>query len=241
MIGTPTFLMGYAKSAHHFDFNSVRLVISGGEKLKDEVKYAWLEKFGIKILEGYGTTEASPVLSVNTPLYNSTGSVGKILPGIEWRLEKVDGIENGGNLMVKGENIMEGYLLADKGFMPTPEWYNTGDIVEVSKDGFVTIKSRLKRFAKISGEMISLDAVEKIAENCFCNAQFAAVSKAHPKKGEMVVLYSTDPTVSKSSIREYLLKTGESMIMLPNEVVYIEKIPLLGSGKFDYVTLSKAA
>ncbi len=241
LLGTPTFLMGYAKNAHPYDFYSLRLVLSGGEKLKDEVRAIWLEKFGIKVLEGYGTTEASPVLCVNTPLYNRPGTVGKLIPGIEYKLEKVDGIYMGGNLFVKGANIMEGYLISGKGFVPVSEWYNTGDVVDIDKDGFVVIKSRLKRFAKISGEMVSLDAIENIAQMCFGSAQFAAVIKAHPKKGEVIVLFSTCPNSSRSALREYLLKTGQSMILLPNEIITLEKIPLLGSGKFDYVSLSKAS
>lgn len=182
LLGTPTFLMGYGRYAHNYDFYNVRFVLAGGEKLKDDVRNLWNEKFGIRIFEGYGTTEMSPVLSFNTPMFNRRGTVGKILPGIEWRLEAVEGIEEGGNLFVKGPNAMKGYLLHGKGFVPSEEWYNCGDVVAIDKEGFITIKSRLKRFAKISGEMISLDAVEKVAESCFATDKNAAINISDTKK-----------------------------------------------------------
>ncbi|MBP1763592.1 MAG: Acyl-(acyl-carrier-protein)--phospholipid O-acyltransferase [Firmicutes bacterium] len=236
-LGTPTFLHGYAKFAHPYDFYNLRYVLSGGEKLKDEVRQLWQDKFGIRILEGYGATETAPVLSLNTPLLHQTGTVGRFLPGIEYRIEEVPGIEEGGDLWVKGPNVMEGYLLYGKGFVPASEWYNCGDVVSVDSDGFLSIKSRLKRFAKVSGEMISLDAIEEIAEKCFGTDRNAATNLPDVKRGEKIILYTMYKNASRQMLREFMSHTRQSMLSLPAEVIVVDKLPLLGSGKVDYVTL----
>jgi acyl-[acyl-carrier-protein]-phospholipid O-acyltransferase/long-chain-fatty-acid--[acyl-carrier-protein] ligase len=241
LLGTPTFLLGYGKYAHNYDFYKVRFVLAGGEKLKDEVRNLWYDKFGVRIFEGYGTTEMAPVLSLNTPMFNKRGTVGKFLPGIQWRTEPVEGIDEGGNLYVKGPNAMEGYLLHGKGFVPAEEWYNSGDVVMVDKDGFITIQSRLKRFAKISGEMISLDAVEKVVEGCFLTDKNAAITISDPKKGEKIILYTLHKEANKQLLREYINHTGQSMLLMPTAVHIVDKLPLLGSGKIDYVTLKAIA
>lgn len=241
LLGTPTFLHGYAKYAHHYDFYSLRYVLAGGEKLKDEVRRIWQEKFGIRIFEGYGTTETAPVLSINAPLFNRFGTVGKFLPGVEWRTEMVSGIEEGGNLFVKGPNVMAGYLLYGKGFVPAPEWYDCGDIVSIDQHGFISIRSRLKRFAKVSGEMVSLDAVERTAEKCFGTNRNAAINLPDPKKGETIVLYTMEKHASKKMLREFMSQTKQSMLAMPGEVFIVDKLPLLGTGKTDYVTLKALA
>ncbi|HWR05861.1 AMP-binding protein [Sporomusa sp.] len=237
LLGTPTFLHGYAKAAHHYDFYNLRYVPAGGEKLNDEVRSLWQEKFGVRIFEGYGTTETAPVLSLNTPLFSKPGTVGKFLPGIEWRTEEIPGISEGGNLFVKGPNVMAGYLLHGRGFVPAPEWYDCGDMVSIDEAGFVRIRSRLKRFAKISGEMVSLDAVEKAAESCFGTDRNAAINLPDAKKGEKVILYTMHKAASKQLLREFMSKTRQSMLAMPAAVIVVDKLPLLGSGKIDYVTL----
>lgn len=237
LLGTPTFLLGYAKYAHRYDFNSVRYVLAGGEKLKAEVRQVWQDKFGIRVLEGYGTTETAPVLSLNTPLFNRIGTVGKFLPGIEWRIEPINGIEKGGNLLVKGPNVMQGYLLHGSGFIPAPEWYDCGDVVYLDSDGFISIESRLKRFAKISGEMVSLDAVEGVAEACLGKEDNAAISLPDARRGEKIILYTTAKDASRQSFREYLSQSGGNMLAMPAEIIIVDKLPLLGSGKTDYVSL----
>ncbi|HWQ60834.1 MAG TPA: AMP-binding protein, partial [Negativicutes bacterium] len=241
LLGTPTFLAGYARYAHPYDFYRLRFVLAGGEKLKDEVRRTWQEKFGLRILEGYGTTETAPVLSINTPLFYRQGTVGRFLPGVEWRLEPVPGVVAGGNLLVKGPNVMEGYLLAGKGFVPAAEWYDCGDVVSVDGDGFVTIEARLKRFAKISGEMVSLDAVEQAAQKCFGTEKAAAVSLPDAKKGEKIVLYVVARGASKQAMREYMSAARQSMLALPAAVSAVDRLPLLGNGKTDYVALRAAA
>jgi acyl-[acyl-carrier-protein]-phospholipid O-acyltransferase/long-chain-fatty-acid--[acyl-carrier-protein] ligase len=237
LIGTPTFLMGYAKNAHTYDFFSMRYVIAGGEKLKEEVRNAWFNKFGLRIIEGYGTTEAAPVISANYPIFNKLGTVGKLMPGMEARIEAVEGIEDGGKLLVKGPNIMEGYYIHGKGFISQGEWYDTGDVVEMDKDSCITIKSRLKRFAKVSGEMVSLDRVERLAESCFKSEGHAVVYITDSTKGEKIILYTTDKSANKQRLREYFNETGNSMLMMPAKIVILDKLPLLGNGKIDYVKL----
>lgn len=241
LLGTPTFLAGYARYAHPYDFYRLRFVLAGGEKLRDEVRRTWQEKFGLRILEGYGTTETAPVLSINTPLFYRQGTVGRFLPGVEWRLEPVPGVAAGGNLLVKGPNVMEGYLLAGKGFVPVAEWYDCGDVVSVDADGFVTIEARLKRFAKVSGEMVSLDAVERTAQQCFGTEKVAAVSLPDAKRGERIVLYVAAREASRQALREWMSAARQNMLALPAAVATVEKLPLLGNGKTDYVALQAAA
>ncbi|MDR1702117.1 MAG: AMP-binding protein, partial [Sporomusaceae bacterium] len=237
LLGTPTFLHGYAKYAHPYDFYSLRYALSGGEKLSEEVRELWQEKFGLRLFEGYGTTETAPVLSLNTPLFFQAGTAGKLLPGIERRLEKVPGIETGGNLLVKGPNVMAGYLLPEKGFVPAPEWYDCGDVVTIDESGFLSIRSRLKRFAKISGEMVSLDAVEKAAANCYGTDRNAAIALPDSKKGEKIILYTMQKNASKQALREFMSQNKQSMLAMPSDIIFMEKLPLLGSGKTDYVSL----
>jgi acyl-[acyl-carrier-protein]-phospholipid O-acyltransferase / long-chain-fatty-acid--[acyl-carrier-protein] ligase len=219
----------------------MRYVLAGGEKLKEEVRQQWSDKFGLRIMEGYGTTETAPVLTLNTPLLFRPGTVGRFLPGIEWRTEAVPGIEDGGNLFVKGPNIMAGYLLKGKGFVAAEEWYECGDVVSLDSDGFVSIKSRLKRFAKISGEMISLDGVEKMAEKCFGTDRYAAINLPDAKKGEKIVLYTMHKTATKHELRDFMSQSGDSMLFMPTDIIVVEKLPLLGTGKTDYVALKSMA
>ncbi|NGQ96165.1 AMP-binding protein [Brevibacillus sp. SYP-B805] len=241
LFGTSTFLAGYGRFAHPYDFYALRYVFAGAEKLKDDVRQLWQDKFGVRIFEGYGATETSPILSLNTPLANKKGTVGRLLPGIQARLEPVEGIAEGGHLLVQGPNVMKGYLIHGKGFVPAEEWYRTGDLVEMDEAGFVTIKSRLKRFAKVGGEMVSLNLVEELAMQCFGHSEFASVSISDARKGERILLYTTDPSARMDRYRAYLAENGYSPLLLPAAIRVIEHLPLLGSGKTDYVTLKQFA
>ena len=241
MLGTPTFLAGYGKVAHPYDFHRLRYLLAGGEKLRQPVRDLWLDKFGIRILEGYGVTETGPVLCLNTPLSARSGTVGKFLPGIEWRLDPVPGIDSGGNLVVRGPNLMEGYLLYEQGFRPVDGWYATGDVVSVDSAGYVSIQARLKRFAKIAGEMINLQLVEEAASACFSTGLHAAVAAADGRKGERVVLFTTYSQTTRNVLREYFLQAGHSALYVPNRIVSIATMPLLGTGKPDYLGLQKQA
>ena len=241
MLGTPTFLAGYGKVAHPYDFHRLRYLLAGGEKLRQPVRDLWLDKFGIRILEGYGVTETGPVLCLNTPLSARSGTVGKFLPGIEWRLDPVPGIDSGGNLVVRGPNLMEGYLLYEQGFRPVDGWYATGDVVSVDSAGYASIQARLKRFAKIAGEMINLQLVEEAASACFSTGLHAAVAAADGRKGERVVLFTTNSQTTRDVLREYFLQAGHSVLYVPSRIVSIAAMPLLGTGKPDYLGLQKQA
>lgn len=241
LFGTSTFLAAYGKTAHPYDFYSVRYVVAGAEKLKDEVRELWSEKFGLRIFEGYGTTEASPILSINAPLGYRRGTVGRMLPGVRWRLEKVEGIEEGGTLLVSGPNLMKGYLLHGKGFVPREAWYDCGDVVTVDEQGYLRITARLKRFAKIGGEMVSLQLVEDTARQAFGLPGFAAVAVADGRKGEKVVLFTTEREAPLAQLKQFAAAAGQSPLLLPARIERIERLPLLGSGKTDYTTLKKMA
>ena len=239
MFGTNTFLAAYGKKAHPYDFFNMRYVVAGAEKLQESTRAQWLDKFGIRILEGYGATETSPVTSVNTPMDYKAGTVGRFMPEMLHKLEPVPGIEQGGKLHVAGPNIMKGYLLPDQPGVLVPPcslygegWYDTGDIVKVDEDGFISIQGRSKRFAKISGEMVSLTAVEQLAGNAWPEAQHAVVSLPDPKKGEQLVLLTTHRNASARSLSE--ASPGVAQITLPKKVFVVEKIPVLATGKTDY-------
>lgn len=240
LFGTSTFLAAYGRVAHPYDFYSLRYAVAGAEKLKDEVRQLWYDKFGIRILEGYGTTETAPVLALNTPLAFRKGTVGRLLPGIDCVLEKIPGIA-GGSLFVRGPNVMKGYLLHGQGFVPCPDWYDCGDVVDIDGDGFLTVLSRRKRFAKIAGEMVSLNAVEELIEKGFPGIQAAAVNVPDSRKGERIVLFHSSPQLTLSAMKEGVKSLGASPLLLPSQLRCVEKLPLLGSGKTDYVTLKQWA
>lgn len=242
MFGTDTFLSGYARFAHPYDFYSIRYVFAGAEKLKEETRHIWSSKFGVRIFEGYGATETSPILSTNTPMYNKPGTVGKLMPGIHYSLEPVAGIEQGGKLIVSGPNIMLGYLLVGKPGEITQTQnnvYDTGDIVEIDNEGYITIKGRAKRFAKIAGEMVSLAAVEEYITQLWPDHHHAVVSIADEKKGEQLMLVTDYPNPKRDIIVAYVKAQGISELSLPKSIKVIDKIPLLGSGKVDYVKVKE--
>jgi acyl-[acyl-carrier-protein]-phospholipid O-acyltransferase / long-chain-fatty-acid--[acyl-carrier-protein] ligase len=242
LFGTDTFLSGYARAAHPYDFRSVRYVLAGAEPVKEATRRLWSEKFGLRILEGYGVTETAPALALNTPMFNRFGTVGRLLPGIEARLEPVPGVEEGGRLFVRGPNVMLGYLKADNpGVLVPPEegWHDTGDIVAIDRDGFVTIKGRAKRFAKIGGEMISLAAIDTLAAELWPDVQSAVVTEADPRRGERLVLVTEQKGAARAAFQAYSRTKGASDLMVPADIIIIDKLPLLGSGKPDLVSVAR--
>ncbi|WP_119388031.1 acyl-[ACP]--phospholipid O-acyltransferase [Taklimakanibacter lacteus] len=244
LFGTDTFLTGYARNAHPYDFYAVRFVVAGAERVRPETRQTWMDIFGLRILEGYGVTECSPVLAVNTPIHYRAGTVGRLLDGIDYRLDKVEGIEEGGRLVVKGPNIMIGYLRADRPGVidpPAEGWYDTGDIVKVDEKRYITILGRAKRFCKIAGEMVSLAAVESKLQQAFPEHVQAVVAIPDPRKGEQLVLFTTDQGLDRKRLADGLRAQGATELMVPKVIIPVETMPILGTGKFDYVTLNRMA
>lgn len=244
LFGTDTFLSGYARMAHGYDFYALRHIFAGAERVRDETRRTYAEKFGLRILEGYGATEAAPVIAVNTPMHFRAGSVGRLLPGIEAKLDAVPGIEEGGRLSIRGPNIMAGYLKADApGVLQPPEggWHDSGDIVTIDAAGFVTIKGRAKRFAKIGGEMVSLPAVEGYAAALWPGSDHAVVTRPDPRKGEQLVLFTTQADAASGSLQQWARANGVAELAVPKDIRRVDALPVLGTGKLDYVTMTERA
>ena len=244
MFGTDTFLSGYARMAHGYDFYSLRYIFAGAERVRNETRRTYAEKFGLRVLEGYGATEAAPVIAVNTPMHYKAGSVGRLLPAIEARLEDIPGIEEGGRLYIRGPNVMAGYYLAgEPGTLQPPEggWHDTGDIVTIDEAGFVTIRGRAKRFAKIGGEMVSLPAVEGYAGAVWPGSEHAVVTRPDAKKGEQLVLFTTAKDAEYKALQEWARGNGVTELMIPRDIRMLDALPVLGTGKIDYVTLNAMA
>lgn len=246
LFGANTFFKGYANYAHPYDFHTLRYVVAGAEKLRDDTRQMYVERFGIRVFEGYGVTETSPVISVNTPLIARTGTVGLPLPGMECYLAPVEGIENGGRLVVKGPNIMLGYLLHDSdGKIVPPQtergqgWHDTGDIAGIDEDGFITILGRAKRFAKLGGEMVSLTTVEELAMQCWPAANHAAVALADEKKGEKIILVTDFQGADRKQLQEEVRRLKLSELFIPRKIVFAEELPVLGTGKINYLLLAE--
>lgn len=243
LFGTNTFLAGYARFADGYDFYRLRYVFAGAEKLQEEVRRAWQDKFGVRIFEGYGATETSPVIAGNTPMANRPGTVGRLMPGMEYHLAPVPGLHEGQRLFVRGPNVMQGYLLQDKpGILVPPSsergegWYDTGDIVTMDEDGFIRICGRAKRFAKVAGEMVSLTTVEVLASKVWPDALHAALAIPDERKGEQIVLLTTHANADRRDLLQQAKIDGIGEISIPRLVKPVGTLPVLGTGKIDYVT-----
>jgi acyl-[acyl-carrier-protein]-phospholipid O-acyltransferase / long-chain-fatty-acid--[acyl-carrier-protein] ligase len=243
--GTNTFLNGYARKANPYDFRSLRILIAGAEKLQETTANAWARQFGARVLEGYGATECSPVVTLNTWLNPRYGSAGRFLPGIEYKFEPVEGVGEGGRLWVRGPNIMRGYLNAEPNakFQAQGGWYDTGDIARVDEDGFLYILGRLKRFAKVSGEMVSLTAVEEALAGAFpqygMRFQAAIITRPDAERGEALIAVSNEQKFNLEEIRAAIKAKGLSNLCVPREVKYLREIPKLGTGKVNHRELQK--
>lgn len=242
---TDTFLNRYATSAHPYDFYALRFVFAGAEKLRAETRRLWMDKFGIQVLEAYGTTEASPALTINTRMNNKIGTVGKFIPSLDYHLSPVPGIEQGGRLYVKGPNVMRGYINPESGRIvptaaqlnegqaPIEGWYDTGDIVDIDDQGYVSILGRAKRFAKIGGEMISLVAIEEHLGHIYPKDHHVIVTVPDSRKGERLILLTT-AKIDRMDLIQALRDRGLAELMIPREIMTVDQIPLLATGKIDF-------
>ena len=239
-LSTNTFLNGYARKAHPYDFRSLRYLFAAAEKLQESTALTWSQKYGIRILEGYGATECAPCISVNTPLEPRYGSVGRLLPGMDYELEPVEGVTDGGRLFVHGPNVMKGYLNAESNahFQTLGGWYDTGDIVSVDADGYLHIRGRLKRFAKVSGEMVSLSAVEDALAGAFpqygLRCQIAIITRPDEGKGEALIAVTNEPKLTLEEIRAAIAAKGLTNLSTPREIKVVPEIPKLGTGKVNF-------
>ena len=244
LLGTDSFLRSYARVAHPFDFNTLRFVVGGAEPVQPETRYLWMEKFGIRLFEGYGSTECSPLLTINNRIFCNFNSIGKIVPGIEYKLKKIEGVKEGGALVVKGPNVMLGAMSASNPGVVVPPpagWYDTGDVMAFDDMGYAYLKGRLKRFAKIGGEMVSLPSLENLVKRAYPNKDFEcnAVAIPHDTKGEQIILVVTSKDITSETLIPFIKQQGFTELYIPRVIVYREELPILGSGKRDFITLKK--
>jgi acyl-[acyl-carrier-protein]-phospholipid O-acyltransferase/long-chain-fatty-acid--[acyl-carrier-protein] ligase len=241
LLATDTFVNQYARSAERDELSGLKFVVCGAEKVREETHNLIQERFGdVPVLEGYGATEASPVIAVNKPTDNRRGTVGGLLPGMETRLEPVEGIPGGGKLYVRGPNVMAGYLTAAGAIEPPFEgWHDTGDVVSITEDGWVKIKGRVKRFAKVGGEMVSLTAAEDLACAVWPDDRHAVIALPDPKKGERLILVTDRRDADASPLIAHAQSIGAPEIAVPRKIIRVPEIPVLGTGKTDYVALQR--
>lgn len=244
VVSTDTFVNGWIRSAEPDDFKNVRLMVLGAERAKDQTRQMFREKFNIELLEGYGVTEAAPVLAANHEDDNMPGTVGYMMPGVEHRLDPVPGLAAGGRLVVRGPNVMAGYITVDAPGQLKPldgGWHDTGDIVELDNAGRICIKGRAKRFAKLGGEMVSLSAVEAYVSQVWPNFAHAVVAMPDPRKGETLVLVTEKEDPDLTEVRAWAKENGVSELMLPKRAVCVEALPVLGTGKLNYGAIDELA
>jgi acyl-[acyl-carrier-protein]-phospholipid O-acyltransferase/long-chain-fatty-acid--[acyl-carrier-protein] ligase len=237
LLATDTFVSQYARIAEAAELNTLRLAVCGAERLRDETRQLFRRKYTVELLEGYGVTEAGPVLAANQPGMNRAGTVGHLVAAIDTRIEPVEGIRDGGRLYVKGPNVMLGYMHVDKPgeIVPPPDgWHDTGDVVTLDQDGYLSIRGRLKRFAKIGGESVSLSVVENCASALWPDHQHAALAVPDGRRGESIVLVTTNPDATRSDLLVWVQNHGVPELAVPRRLIRANDIPVLGSGKIDY-------
>ncbi|MBU6460181.1 MAG: AMP-binding protein [Proteobacteria bacterium] len=246
LFGTSTFLGNYARYAHAYDFARLRYVIAGAEKLADSVRRAWFDQFGIRILEGYGATETAPVLSVNTPMHNRKGSVGRLLPGITGQIVPVLDAPGISTLHVTGPNVMKGYYRSDASGVIEPVasslgsgWYDTGDVASMDEEGFLFIEGRVKRFAKVAGEMVSLEMIERFVKRLSPDFLHAISTKHDSRRGELIVLFTSDPMLYREQLIRAAKIEGLPEILVPKQIMFLEELPVLGAGKINHAALKE--
>jgi acyl-[acyl-carrier-protein]-phospholipid O-acyltransferase/long-chain-fatty-acid--[acyl-carrier-protein] ligase len=244
LLATDTFIAQYARAGEEGDLDTVRLAVCGAERVRDETRAFVRQKYGIQIVEGYGVTEAAPVVAANQPEANHPGTVGRMMVAMEAKLEPVEGIPGAGRLLVKGPNVMQGYILPEAPgvIVPPPGgWHDTGDVASIDEEGFIAIRGRLKRFAKIGGETVSLAVVENCAAALWPDHVHAAVTVPDPRKGEQIVLVTDATEATRPSLLAWAQHHGVSELAVPRRLMIVPALPVLGTGKTDYVAVQKLA
>jgi acyl-[acyl-carrier-protein]-phospholipid O-acyltransferase/long-chain-fatty-acid--[acyl-carrier-protein] ligase len=244
LLSTDTFISQYARAGEQGDLNSLRLAVCGAERLRDETRALLRKKYSIELLEGYGVTEAAPVISANQPGANRPGTVGHLMANMQSRVDPVEGIPHAGRLFVKGPNIMLGYIKPEApGVIQPPEggWHDTGDVVSIDDEGYIAIRGRLKRFAKIGGETVSLAVVESIASALWPEHSHAAVTLPDGRKGEQIILVTTKHAPDRHELVGWAHNHGVSELAVPRRIIVVKEVPVLGTGKTDYVQVQNVA
>ncbi|MDR1657202.1 MAG: AMP-binding protein [Deltaproteobacteria bacterium] len=235
IVASDTFANAWAKEAHQADFGTIKFFLAGSEQIKAKTHELFLREFGVRILEGYGVSEAAPAIFLNSLYYYRCGSCGVKVPGLELMIEPVEGVAQGGILKVKGPNIMSGYLFSDRpGVLVPPKdgWHDTGDIVEIDPDGFGYIRGRFKRFAKIAGEMISLVTIEDVVNKLWPGQPQAVVAVEDQRRGERLVLVTEEQSPDLEKLREAIRAEGLPDFYSPRHFLCL-KIPLYPVGKIN--------
>lgn len=244
LLSTDTFISQYARAANEDDLASLRLAVCGAERVRDETRQLLRRRCNVEVVEGYGVTETAAVIAANTPEHNRLGTVGKLMSGVDCRLEPVEGIPDAGRLFVRGPNVMKGYLKADRpgALIPPPDrWHDTGDVVSIDDEGCLTIRGRAKRFAKVGGEMVSLTVVENCASALWPENAHAAVAVPDERKGEQILLVTDSRDANRAELWAWARNHGVPEIAVPRCVLYVEAVPALGTGKPDYAAVTDIA
>lgn len=244
LFATDTFLQQYMRASSDGGMSSMRIAVCGAERVRDETRQMAERRFSFEVLEGYGVTEGSPVLAANQPGDIRAGTIGKLLPGVEFRLDPVEGLDDASKLIVRGPNIMKGYISTDEPGVIKPladGWHDTGDVVSIDKEGYVTIRGRMKRFAKIGGEMVSLAVVENCASAVWPDNMHAAAIVPDARKGEQVVLVTDNDSADRGLLLTWAQTHGVPEIAVPKKIIHVDEVPVLGTGKLDYVSITQKA
>jgi len=245
MVGTPSFFWGYLQKSDPGDFKTLRLMIAGADKCPDALRAGYKEKHGVTLLEGYGATETSPVISVNTLEFNRPGSTGKVLPNIKVRIENFETGEDcatgeTGKVMVKGPSVMNGYYNDPEQTNEVLKegWYNTGDMGYLDADGYLWHAGRFRRFTKVGGEMVSLVKVENVLEKYIPQGASCCVVEIMEEKKGSVIVATVSQEVNKTEILRKMMNDLPG-IALPRQFITIEQLPMMGTGKIDFRTVTK--
>ena len=247
MVGTPSFFWGYLNKSEPGDFKSLRLMVAGADKCPDALREGYMNKHGVTLLEGYGATETSPVISVNSLEFNRPGSTGKVIPNTQVKIENFETGEicktgETGKVLVKGDSVMKGYfddpeLTADA---LVDGWYNTGDMGFFDEDGYLWHAGRFKRFAKIGGEMVSLVKVENILEKYVPEGVSCCVVEVPDDKKGSYIVATVSAEVHKTEILRKMM-TDLPTIALPRQFIVIKDLPMMSTGKIDFRSVTRLA